>query len=72
MSAGMTLKEWREDSSEVLPYYGNHGSVAIPETGRTEEKRAQLWNLTDYRVVGVVGGSIWMLEKPIHLVEKSK
>jgi len=55
----MTLDQWRKDFI-YAPFYGKNGNVAIPDFGMSNKHRTQLWELSDYRVAYVSGGSIWL------------
>ena len=44
-----------------IPTYHKNGMVSIPD--RIDENRWQLWKLSDYRVISVSGGTIWLDKK---------
>ena len=53
-----------------MPFYAKNGNVAVVDLFNDPErrKRAELWYLTDYRVMSVTGGSIWLTPvRRIHL-----
>lgn len=60
----MTLKQWEESSP--IRYHFHGVSVVVPDILK-HELRIQLWQLEDYRVTSVTGGSIWLM--PRHLIE---
>lgn len=64
----MTLKEW----SELWPYqvvrfqsknYPNSTAMVTPD-GPLDTRRREAFNLSDYRVSAIVGGSIWFAPRP--------
>jgi len=63
----MTLSEWT--AQDGIPYRVTFQGTAawIPDFLDNDRQRrslrAQLWNLSDYRVTSVTGGSIWLMPK---------
>jgi hypothetical protein len=59
----MTLAEWAEQSEYRV---GEHGAARwVPDvaTDRALAIRSQLWDLDDYRVSSVSGGTIWLMPR---------
>jgi len=57
----MTLAQWLEKSPVVGKVY-DKGVYTIPDQ-LPDDLRRELWNLSDYRVSSVTGGSIWLTKK---------
>lgn len=53
-------------SLDYAPQALPSGAVVYPDSGwRNERQRAQLWQLRDYQVSSVSGGSIWLLPRDV-------
>jgi hypothetical protein len=59
----MTLGQWIQTAN--YPYTGrwNGHAYVIADCAGNPPARRSLWNLSDYRVSSVCGGSIWLMPK---------
>lgn len=59
----MTLRQWCV-SAGVTPIIPKHfNSRVIPDTNQIAPMRTRLWDLSDYLVSSVTGGSIWLVPR---------
>lgn len=56
-----TLQEWSVGQPYIIREHAS-GAYWIPDSTRLIN-RVGLWNLSDYRVTSVTGGSIWLMRK---------
>lgn len=61
----MTLNEWEIKSKvKTIEFHPNDTKIRyIPESIIYERDRIKLWNLFDYRVRAVEGGTIWLIPR---------
>lgn len=57
----MTLEQWEKTYGHVVQYPGGNPHVgAIVAVNAGSYGYHQLWQLSDYRVASVSGGSVWL------------
>jgi hypothetical protein len=56
----VNLTEWLERST-VAPHYHLGGAVSVPDVITNQPIRRWLWQLDDYRVSSIIGGSVWLV-----------
>lgn len=59
----MTLQEWSEITGHIPAPAGREYECRVVADEEFNGMRVALWNLTDYHVTGVVGGTIWLYPK---------
>jgi hypothetical protein len=57
----MTLAQWARGNGATVHTHGN--AVWVVDDRRIEHARTQLWDLTDYVVSSVSGGSVWLVPR---------
>jgi hypothetical protein len=55
----MTLHEWCLENNVTAWWHFGRQCYYIPDMKQSEQ-RGKLWNLEDYRVTEVCGGTIWL------------
>lgn len=62
----MTLEEWTETNQIRAKVFDKPGYLKMMTVGdRSYPNRSELWNLSDYVVTSVEGGSIWLAPKAL-------
>lgn len=66
----MTLAEWSKSAgvTPIIPKQFN--SRVIPDTKQIADVRTWLWDLSDYVVSSVSGGSIWLMPRNVIVEQK--
>lgn len=62
----MTLAEWAQGWPHTVQQHPN-GGMWTPDTYDNGHYRFLAWQLLDYRVSSVTGGSIWFTPRPVGL-----
>lgn len=57
----MALATWLEGQTITGQRHG--GAYVVPDVRAIEHARTLLWNLSDYVVTSVQGGSIWLMPR---------